>query len=271
MKKVTLAVILLAAISLAIWTRFSEITTGDARQPILEAPESAKADRADNNDEAPSPFETVAETASARAPENHAAGLREATPATLTQSNFRELTLANSLEEAIWLRDHGYPNKEQLREYSVMPLGELEGRARAGDPVAKVMAGIKLVLGYENPDGIKLMQEAAIEGSAYALSSLSSVYAARGPQHDAVLAEAYRHLALARGDYVMVELPRPGALNRMDLARAEAEFLRLSRKYAQARADRKLPPLQTEIRPGFENYLNRLRKLSASPQEPMNP
>lgn len=187
----------------------------------------------------------------------------------LNESNFKAVySLASNLQDAVWLRSHGYPASAQLREYNLMPLGELESLARAGDLVAKVIAGIKLTLAYKNPDGLHMLRQAAIEGSVYALSSLSSVYAAPGPYHDPVLAEAYRRLALTRGDYAVAELPRSENMSRLDFARAEVEYLGLAREYAQARIERNLPPLSTEIRPGLDEYLNRLRESTLQPVKP---
>lgn len=191
----------------------------------------------------------------------------------LTQQNFREFNmLASSYEDALWLQMHGYPDSTQLRDYQTLPLGELEALAASGDLVAKAMAGTRLALAYKSPDGILMLQQAAVEGSVHALSTLAHIYADRGPQQDRVLAEAYRRLALTRGDYVQAAFPLGARLSPREAILAEANYLRLTREFAQARAERHLPPFETEIRPGFDEFLARLGEIEVvEPAEGVDP
>lgn len=235
-----------------------------AAQPaVLAAPESASKD--------PFPPAPTRGTAPATAP---ALAGEESLPTAnaLTESNWRDVySLASSHADAIWLRAHGYPSTQQLREYDALPLGDLESRAKAGDLVAKALAGTRLALAHRNPEGVLLLQEAAVEGSIFALGQLASVYGMRGPLQNPVLSEAYRRLALTRGDHAMAGLRLHAALTPADWARAEGQFLRLAGEYAQARVERNLPPLQMETRPGLDDALTRLGNAEAAAPPPSRP
>lgn len=110
--------------------------------------------------------------------------------------------IADSPEEAEWLKAHGYPNLSEIEFMDSLSLDQLSDLARAGNRMAQVFLGTRLALAEKDfGGGVKTLESTAVNGSVYALTALASVHEASG---NLALAQGYRVAALLRGDYETV-------------------------------------------------------------------
>lgn len=110
--------------------------------------------------------------------------------------------LADSPEEAEWLRSHGYPSLSDIEFMDGLSLDQLADLANAGNKMAQAFLGTRLALAEKDfAGGVKTLESAALEDSVYTLTALASVHEASG---NPALAQGYRIAAFLRGDYETV-------------------------------------------------------------------
>jgi hypothetical protein len=109
--------------------------------------------------------------------------------------------LAENENEALWLRQRGYPSEQQREEVKRLPIVELKSRSEKGDLIAASLYGERLMEEGDWTKPYPLLLEAANKGSLYALYALS-YRSLNHPKHpDYISARAYLRLAYLAGDY----------------------------------------------------------------------
>jgi hypothetical protein len=109
--------------------------------------------------------------------------------------------LAENENEALWLRQRGYPSEQQREEAKRLPTVELKSRSEKGDLIAASLYGERLMEEGDWTKPYPLLLEAANKGSLYALYALS-YRSLNHPKHpDYISARAYLRLAYLAGDY----------------------------------------------------------------------
>lgn len=152
--------------------------------------------------------------------------------------------VAESAEEQRWLDRNGYPNAEQLKEYSVAPHIVLEQAAAHGDSVAEVMLTARQLHHGDASAGGKLLA-AGVNGSSYALSLLSS-YLSDTKRGNPELGYAIARVVELRGDWragITRDLMLARPLSPLQRARAEGEAFKLLDNF------RNNSPIQPYVQP----------------------
>ena len=109
--------------------------------------------------------------------------------------------LAENENEAVWLRQRGYPSEEQRKEAERLPTIELKLRADKGDQTAVSLYGERLMEEKNWKDAYGALLPASRRGNIYAMYALSK-YSAEHPQHKSPLeARTWLRLAYLAGDY----------------------------------------------------------------------
>ena len=109
--------------------------------------------------------------------------------------------LAENENEALWLRQRGYPSEQQREEAKRLPTVELKSRADKGDLIAASLYSERLMEEGNWTKPYPLLLGAANKGSLYALYALS-YRSLNHPKHpDYTSARAYLRLAYLAGDY----------------------------------------------------------------------
>lgn len=109
--------------------------------------------------------------------------------------------LAENENEAVWLRQRGYPSEQQREEAKRLPTIELKSRTDKGDLIAASLYGERLMEEGDYEKAYRVLLQPAIKGSLYALYGLS-YNALNHPKHpDYTSARAYLRLAYLAGDY----------------------------------------------------------------------
>ena len=109
--------------------------------------------------------------------------------------------LAENENEAVWLRQRGYPSEQQREEAKRLPTIELKSRTDKGDLIAASLYGERLMEEGDYEKAYRVLLQPAIKGSLYALYGLS-YNALNHPKHlDYTTARAYLRLAYLAGDY----------------------------------------------------------------------
>ncbi len=109
--------------------------------------------------------------------------------------------LAENENEALWLRQRGYPSEQQREEAKRLPTVELKSKADKGDLIAASLYGERLMQEGNWTESYPVLLRAANKGSLYALYGLS-YRALNHPEHkNYTSARAYLRLAYLAGDY----------------------------------------------------------------------
>lgn len=109
--------------------------------------------------------------------------------------------LAETEEEAMWLKARGYPSQIQFEEAKRLPTSELKLRARKGDLAYGALYGERLMEeGNWNDSQIELAGT-AMRGSIYALYGLSRRASENPRFRDPIDAKAWIRAAYLAGDY----------------------------------------------------------------------
>jgi hypothetical protein len=109
--------------------------------------------------------------------------------------------LAENENEALWLRQRGYPSEQQREEAKRLPTVELKSRTDKGDLIAASLYGERLMEEGDWEKGYLVLLQPATKGSLYALYGLS-YNALNHPDHkNYTSARAYLRLAYLAGDY----------------------------------------------------------------------
>jgi hypothetical protein len=109
--------------------------------------------------------------------------------------------LAENENEAVWLRQRGYPSEQQREEAKRLPTVELKSRTDKGDLIAASLYGERLMEEGDYEKAYVTLLQPATKGSLYALYGLS-YNALNHPEHkNYILARAYLRLAYLAGDY----------------------------------------------------------------------
>ncbi len=109
--------------------------------------------------------------------------------------------LAENENEAVWLRQRGYPSPRQREEAKRLPTVELKLRTEKGDLIAASLYGERLMEENDWTKANRVLLKAASEGSLYSLYALS-YRAANHPQHRSrIEAGKWLRLAYLAGDY----------------------------------------------------------------------
>ena len=109
--------------------------------------------------------------------------------------------LAENENEAVWLRQRGYPSEQQRGEAKRLPTVELKSRADKGDLIAASLYGERLMEEGDYEKAYRAFLEPAIKGSLYALYGLSYNALNHPKNPDYISARVYLRLAYLAGDY----------------------------------------------------------------------
>ena len=109
--------------------------------------------------------------------------------------------LAENENEAVWLRQRGYPSPQQREEAKRLPTVELKLRTEKGDLIAASLYAERLMEDNDWSKAYGVLLKAAREGSLYSLYALS-YRAANHPEHRSrIEAGKWLRLAYLAGDY----------------------------------------------------------------------
>lgn len=109
--------------------------------------------------------------------------------------------LAVNEDEALWLRQRGYPSEQQREEAKRLPTAELKSRADKGDLIAASLYGERLMEEGDYEKAYRALLLPATKGSLYALYGLSYNALNHPKNPDYISARAYLRLAYLAGDY----------------------------------------------------------------------
>jgi hypothetical protein len=109
--------------------------------------------------------------------------------------------LAENENEALWLRQRGYPSEQQREEAKRLPTVELKSRADKGDLIAASLYGERLMEEGNWTESYPVLLRAANKGSLYALYGLSYRALNHPEFKNYTSARAYLRLAYLAGDY----------------------------------------------------------------------
>jgi hypothetical protein len=109
--------------------------------------------------------------------------------------------LAENENEAVWLRQRGYPSEQQREEAKRLPTVELKSRANKGDLIAASLYGERLMEEGDYEKAYVTLLQPATKGSLYALYGLSYNALNHPKNPDYISARTYLRLAYLAGDY----------------------------------------------------------------------
>lgn len=145
--------------------------------------------------------------------------------------------LAETEQEALWLKARGYPSQAQFEEAKRLPTSELKLRAQKGDLVYGSLYGERLMEEGNWNDSKITLAGTAMKGSIYALYGLSR-HASNNPEFkDAVDAKAWIRAAYLAGDYkstlqlVTMYPERSDRYEQVDVDRIAAHRFKMIMKY----------------------------------------
>lgn len=166
----------------------------------------------------------------------------------------------NSLEEAHWLKTHGYPDqleREALESYSE---DVLRTKAKAGDLLAKVELAKRLAQRDSGTEPLQLLLDAATAGSLHAVVTLGDIHAhASESYRNPVLASSYYIAAGMLGDFGAIAASNWFVASKFDTARQRAALMLAAQFIQNLQEQRRLTsggvPV-IEPRPGFTDVTN---------------
>jgi hypothetical protein len=109
--------------------------------------------------------------------------------------------LAENENEAVWLRQRGYPSEQQREEAKRLPTVELKSRTDKGDLIAASLYGERLMEEGDYEKAYVTLLQPATKGSLYALYGLSYNALNHPKNPDYISARTYLRLAYLAGDY----------------------------------------------------------------------
>jgi hypothetical protein len=109
--------------------------------------------------------------------------------------------LAENENEAVWLRQRGYPSEQQREEAKRLPTVELKSRTDKGDLIAASLYGERLMEEGDYEKAYVTLLQPATKGSLYALYGLSYNALNHPKTPDYISARTYLRLAYLAGDY----------------------------------------------------------------------
>jgi hypothetical protein len=148
---------------------------------------------------------------------------------------------ASSYEEAVWLREHGYPTTRQLADYEMTATESLRAAAATGDLASHALYGRRLVEEGDYYGGTLELYRAAKSGGYYALYELSDVY--MSPDHNAGASEPFAYLRVAyllgdakAGRYMAQLLDARGGADIVEMRLIDDRAAQLRKSYGTAPA-----------------------------------
>jgi hypothetical protein len=109
--------------------------------------------------------------------------------------------IAENENEAIWLRQRGYPSPQQREQAKTLPTSELKLRADRGDLVHLSLYGERLMEEGQWERAYGVLSAAATRGSLYSLYALAQASTNDPKNANAIEARSFLRLAYLAGDY----------------------------------------------------------------------
>lgn len=166
-------------------------------------------------------------------------------------------------KELEWLLRNGYPSEEQ-RAYANSIRGTVGGLNQATPATAEsIIQATNLAMMSPNDREAALahLRDAAADGSIYALQSLGAANSL-GPSGNRTVAQAYYNAARARGEWNEV-FRGDGELSPDQDALAELMGQQIILNLNRLRAQRGLPPLGFDPRPGLDDALRQMQEFQS--------
>lgn len=164
--------------------------------------------------------------------------------------------LALSVEEADWLRRHGYPTEEELASVPFMSMDALRARHEQGDVIATALMAHKYRQEGELGKAVAAFNAAASRGSLYARMQSGLASRERNPEYGYMPLVMEAKLAQILGDHrVGAELQRvlpAKALSSFEERDALSNALTQLQMMAQNRRMAGEPNLSIDLRPNLD-------------------
>lgn len=175
------------------------------------------------------------------------------------------LQTPKSPEQLAWLIRNGFPS-EQQREYANSvraSLSQLDPNVPATAEKIIQAENLALTSPGEREAALAYLRDAAADGSIYALQSLGAT-SSIGPEANRTLAQAYYNAAQARGEWNEA-LRGGGGLSAEQQVVAAFMGQQILANLNRIRAQRNLPPLGFDIRPGLDEALHQMQDAQEHP------
>ena len=181
---------------------------------------------------------------------------------------------AKDEEDARWLASRLYPTDREFKNYyysgeAVLP-ADLDP-----DNVAEILSAERLVTGRHLSEEVRrdariALENAATRGATYALVALGLAFENGTDLRTYIESQAYFRAAIMLGDWSVSLRPKRQLLTAAD-AFASMRALALLVRMDQARAQRGLPPLRRDVRPGLEYFMAGIEADALMQQPPQDP
>lgn len=157
---------------------------------------------------------------------------------------------SRSEEDTAWLRRYLYPTTDELQAEALLTADSMPRTTREIVGAIAAMSSEDL-----REDAERSLNNGAMQGSIYALIALAQFY----EQRDPVLSLTYYRAAMMRGDWMVALRPPHPNMDWAEDSLASLLALQMLEDFDQQRAQRGLPPLRREMRPGLPWFILNFR------------
>lgn len=168
-------------------------------------------------------------------------------------------------EEVAWLMRNGYTSQAHLEEALQTPPDKNKLNAKDGVSPEEVLMASQLAVvdPHSQEAAIEFLEEAALQGSALALEEMGMLFGHESAL-DPVQSEAYYRARSLRGDWTEDMRPRRRLSAKENLT-ADLMAQQIIDSIDRQRAQRRLPPLPRDLRPGLGAALGQIQAAEPTP------